>query len=68
MSTSLFVNEDWSALVPEGSPEARFGIAPQDAKRLGLLPLAAESQEAEPPVVKQLAKPADKAIKKPTNK
>lgn len=36
-STSLFVNEDWSKLVPAGSPDARFGITPRDAKRRGLL-------------------------------
>lgn len=37
--TSLFVNADWSALVPAGSPEAAFGITPKDAKRRGLVPL-----------------------------
>lgn len=36
---SLYVNADWSALVPAGSPEAAFGITAQDAKRRGLVPL-----------------------------
>ena len=48
MTDSLFVNEDWSALVPAGSPEARFGITPADAKRRGLLPLAAGETLGEP--------------------
>lgn len=39
MADSLFVNADWSALVPAGSPDAAFGIQPKDAKRRGLLPL-----------------------------
>ena len=37
--TSLYVNADWSALVPAGSPEAAFGLDVETAKRLGLLPL-----------------------------
>lgn len=43
---SLFVNADWSALVPAGSPEAAFGIAPVDARRLGFLPLETGEQLA----------------------
>jgi hypothetical protein len=39
MTTALFVNADWSALVPAGSPDAAYGITPKDAKRRGLLPL-----------------------------
>lgn len=35
--TSLYVNADWSALVPAGSVEAAFGIDEPTAKRLGLL-------------------------------
>lgn len=31
-----FVNEDWSAIVPAGSSEARFGVQGKDAKRYGL--------------------------------
>lgn len=38
-AVSLYVNADWSALVPADSPEAAFGITPKDAKRRGLLPL-----------------------------
>jgi len=45
---SLFVNEDWSALVPAGSPEAAFGITPKDAKRRGLLPLEKGETLGEP--------------------
>ena len=48
MTEGLFVNEDWSALVPAGSPEARYGIQPADAKRRGLLPLEAGETLGEP--------------------
>lgn len=48
MTTALFVNEDWSALVPAGSPEAAFGITPKDAKRRGLVPLADGETLGEP--------------------
>lgn len=82
--TSLFVNADWSALVPAGSAEAAFGIQPKDAKRRGLLladePLdepvrLASANLVEPEVVaepipesKEAAKPANKAAPKPANK
>jgi hypothetical protein len=46
--TSLFVNADWSALVPAGSPEAAFGITPKDAMRRGLLPLDPDVDLGEP--------------------
>ncbi len=46
--TSLYVNADWSALVPAGSEEAAFGITPKDAKRRGLLPLEAGETLGEP--------------------
>lgn len=60
---SLFVNADWSALVPAGSAEAAFGIQPHDARRLGLLPPEdePESKELEAPADKQAPRPADKA-------
>jgi hypothetical protein len=45
---SLYVNADWSALVPEGSPEAAFGITPKDARRRGLLPIDADDTREEP--------------------
>ena len=64
---SLYVNEDWSALVPAGSPEARFGITPADAKRMGLTEAPA-AKEAPTPDDKAVAKPADKATKKPATK
>lgn len=35
--TSLYVNADWSALVPMNSPEAAFGLDVETARRLGLL-------------------------------
>lgn len=36
MPDVIFVNADWSAIVPAGSPEAAFGVQPRDAKRLGV--------------------------------
>jgi hypothetical protein len=45
---SLYVNADWSALVPAGSPDAAFGIQPKDAKRRGLLPLQSGETLGEP--------------------
>ena len=48
---SLYVNADWSALVPAGSPQAAFGIAPVDARRLGLLPLETGEQIAPPEII-----------------
>lgn len=48
MPDSLFVNADWSALVPAGSPEAAFGIQPADAKRRGLVPLEPGETLGEP--------------------
>jgi hypothetical protein len=78
----LYVNADWSAIVPAGSPEAAFGIDPETAKRRGLLPLengetltepvilrsANAGPEPDEPEVKQALKPADKAARKPRNK
>ena len=76
--TSLYVNADWSALVPAGSPEAAFGITPADARRLGLLPAQDGETFAEPetiasanepdPEAKMTPRPADKALRKPRNK
>ena len=59
---SYYVTADWSRFVPEGDPEARYGVAPVDIDRLGLR----ERLEAflEPPV-KQASKPLDKAVKRP---
>jgi len=51
MTTALFVNADWSALVPAGSPEAAFGITPRDAKRRGLIPLATGESLGEPETI-----------------
>lgn len=36
MPDVIFVNSDWSAVVPAGSREAAFGVQPRDAKRLGV--------------------------------
>lgn len=80
--TSLYVNADWSALVPAGSPLAAFGLTVEDAKRRGLLPLASGEQFAQPetvhsanvaepepePEAKQAPAPANKAAKKAANK
>lgn len=48
---SLFVNADWSALVPAGSPDAAFGLTVEDAKRRGLVPLVGGDHFAEPEVL-----------------
>jgi len=54
--TTLYVNADWSAIVPAGSPEAAFGVQPKDAKRLGLLNLpVAEGASAPDPTVEEAA-------------
>jgi hypothetical protein len=71
VSDTLYVNADWSAIVPAGSIEARFGVARKDAIRLGLL--SGKAEEPAPATiatanVKQVAKPADKAVRKPPNK
>lgn len=74
----LYVNADWSALVPEGSPEAAFGITPKDAQRRGLAPLAPGETLDEPETLasanllstatKEAPAPHDKAAKKPADK
>ena len=48
--TTFFVNRDWSAIVPEGSPDAAFGVQAKDLRRLGLADqvAAAELPDAEP--------------------
>lgn len=33
---SYYVTKDWQRFVPEGDPEAAFGVAPVDIDRLGL--------------------------------
>jgi hypothetical protein len=82
--TSLYVNADWSALVPMDSPEAAFGLTVEEAKRRGLLPAEGETfapaetissanveTEVMPepePEEKQAPKPANKAARKPANK
>jgi hypothetical protein len=78
--TSLYVNADWSALVPMDSPEAAFGLTVEEAKRRGLLPAEGEtfapaetihSANVEPdpePEEKQAPTPANKAARKPRNK
>ena len=78
--TSLYINADWSALVPAGSVEAAFGIDEMTAKRLGLLSKAPAEVIAEPetfrsanepdeePEAKEAAKPDDKARRKPKTK
>lgn len=55
MST-LYVNADWSAIVPAGSAAAAFGVQPKDAKRLGLDTLAvSDGADAPDPAVEQVA-------------
>ena len=69
MAGVIFVNADWSAVVPAGSPEASFGVQPRDAKRLGVdkLPVLA-GREIPEPEVKEAPRPADKAMHKPRTK
>jgi hypothetical protein len=55
---TLFVNADWSAIVPAGSPEAAFGVQPKDAKRLGLLDLPVEDGAEAPDPTVEAAAPA----------
>jgi len=72
--TSLYVNADWSALVPAGSVEAAFGIDEPTAKRLGLLDKEPDEVIAEPETVssanesKEAKAPANKAARKPADK
>jgi hypothetical protein len=33
---TVYVTADWKRIVPEGSPEAAFGVQPKDLRRLGL--------------------------------
>lgn len=58
MGEQLYVNSDWSALVPAGSAEAAFGISEKDAKRRGLLPLV-EGEQFEAPEVLHSANAPD---------
>ena len=78
--TSLYVNADWSALVPAGSPEAAFGLTVEDAKRRGLLPLADGEHFAVPDLLRSAnlieppkepaaeAEPEAKEAEKPADK
>lgn len=75
---TLYVNADWSALVPEGSPEAAFGVQAKDLKRLGLDHLAEGDvpKQAEPEVLHsanaeptpELTADVEKAVAKPSDK
>jgi hypothetical protein len=58
---SLYVTADWSRFVDEGSVEARFGVAPVDIDRLGL-------REAYEQFVKAQRRPADKMLRRPSDK
>lgn len=58
---TIFVNADWSAIVPAGSVEAAFGVQPRDVKRLGIDQLPTGSVKQSPP-------PENKAAPKPANK
>jgi hypothetical protein len=71
MTDSLYVNADWSALVPAGSEEAAFGITPKDAKRRGLIPLETGETLGEPEslmVSANLVKPEPPAEPEPEAK
>jgi hypothetical protein len=60
----LYVNADWSAIVPAGSPEAAFGIDEETARQRGLL-VPKEPKELE---AKMTPAPANKAAKPPRSK
>ena len=77
---TYFVNADWSAIVPEGSSEAAFGVQAKDLKRLGLahlvkgeLPEQAPEPEVlrnvpDEPEAKEAEAPANKKAPAPANK
>lgn len=76
---TVYVTADWSRVVPEGSPEAAFGVQPKDLRRLGLEPdpsveqaepeVLTTANTAEPePSSKQDGPPEDKAAPKPEDK
>ena len=64
MSDQLYVTADWSRFVREDDPEARFGVAPVDIDRHGLRD--AYERFAAPP--KMQGRPADKMLRRPSNK
>jgi hypothetical protein len=82
MTDVLYVNADWSALVPAGSPDAAFGITPKDAQRRGLVAASEPldelkvlmsanllpAQEDHMAEAKEAPKPADKSMTKPKTK
>lgn len=58
----VYVDETWSRIVPEGSPEARYGVQAKDLARLGLDP--GPTEEAP----KSADRPADKALRRRSDK
>ena len=74
---TVYLNADRSKVVPEGSPDAAFGVAEADVAALGLTDALAKFnvEQAEDyarrntePEVKAVAAPANKAVKKPNDK
>jgi len=79
---TVYVNADWTAVVPEDSLAAAFGVQAKDLARLGLATDAPEpsapsvltsanepeAKEADQPADKAMPKPADKAVRKPLRK
>jgi len=62
---NLYVTADRQRFVPEGHPDAVFGVAPGDIDRLGLR----EAYEAfVGQKVKAMRHPADKAMRHPADK
>ena len=70
MARSLYVTADWQRFVPEGDPDAAFGVALSDVDRLGLRSALDdfESKQARKPADKQARKPSNKAASKPADK
>lgn len=58
MTAGVYVNADKTKIVPEGSVEAAYRIHVTVAEKLGLLR----------PEAKEVPKPADKAVRRPTTK
>lgn len=62
MDRSLYVTADWQRFVPEGDPEAAFGVSHTDIDRLGLRD-AYERSIALPEPPKQAKPAADKMVR-----
>jgi hypothetical protein len=60
---ALFITADRKRFVPEGDPDAAFGVAPVDVDRLGLREALDAFLAPEPEPPKQANRPADKMVR-----